>query len=282
MISVLILTHNEAHDLPATLDSVAWCDDVHVFDSFSTDATAEIARARGAHLTQRKFDDYSSQRNAALDTLPFKHDWIFILDADEQVSPELAAEIQSVVCDAAAEVAAFRVRRNDFFLGRQLKHAQMTPWYVRLVRHGRARYWRKVNEVLKVDGRVETLNNPLRHYPFSKGLDHWKAKHTRYATMEAETIAAAQTNTQPSLAKALAAKDFHERRLHQKALFYRMPARPLIKFLYLYMLRGGFLDGHAGYKYARLQAWYESLIVQKTRDLRRKDSASAPPQTPSF
>ena len=279
MISVLILTHNEAHDLPATLDSVAWCDDVHIFDSFSTDATAEIARARGAHFTQRKFDDYSSQRNAALDTLPFKHDWIFILDADEQVSPELAAEIQSAVGDAPAEVAAFRVRRNDFFLGRQLKHAQMTPWYVRLVRHGRARYWRKVNEVLKVDGRVETLHQPLNHYPFSKGLDHWKAKHTRYATMEAETIAAAQTNTQPSLAKALAAKDFHERRLHQKALFYRMPARPLIKFLYLYMLRGGFLDGHAGYKYARLQAWYESLIVQKTRDLRTDRDSS---KTPSF
>jgi len=132
--------------------------------------------------------------------------------------------------------------------------------------------------VLKVDGRVETLNNPLRHYPFSKGLDHWKAKHTRYATMEAETIAAA-SSTQPSLAQALAAKDFHERRLHQKALFYRMPARPLIKFLYLYMLRGGFLDGHAGYKYARLQAWYESLIVQKTRDLRTDRDSS---KTPSF
>jgi glycosyltransferase involved in cell wall biosynthesis len=282
VISVLILTHNEAHDLPSTLDSVAWCDDVHVFDSFSMDDTAAIASARGAHVTQRVFDDYSTQRNAALDTLPFKHDWIFILDADEQVSPDLAAELQQTVRNASGDVAAFRVRRNDFFLGRQLKHAQMTPWYVRLVRQGRARYWRKVNEVLKVDGRVETLHNPLSHYPFSKGLDHWKAKHTRYATMEAETIAAASVDTRPSLTKALAAKDFHERRLHQKALFYRMPARPLIKFLYLYMLRGGFLDGHAGYQYARLQAWYESLIVQKTRELRRKGSASAPPNTPSF
>jgi glycosyltransferase involved in cell wall biosynthesis len=268
LISVLILTHNEAHDLSATLDSVAWCDDVHVFDSFSTDSTTDIARARGAHLTQRVFDDYSSQRNAALESLLFKHEWIFILDADEHVPPDLAAEIQQVVRTAPADVTGFRVRRNDFFLGRQLKHAQMTPWYVRLVRRGRARYWRKVNEVLQVDGRVETLHQPLNHYPFSKGLDHWKAKHTRYATMEAETIAAAQSNTPPSLAKAISAKDFEVRRLHQKALFYRMPARPLIKFLYLYMLRLGFLDGHAGYQYARLQAWYESLIVQQTHDLK--------------
>lgn len=270
MISVLILTCNEAQDLPGALDSVAWCDDVHVFDSFSTDETAAIARARGAQVAQRAFDDYASQRNAALDTLPFRHDWIFILDADERVTPELAEEMQATVRNAPSVVAAFRVRRNDFFLGRWLKHAQMSPWYVRLVRRGRARYWRRVNEVLQVDGSTETLRNPLHHFPFSKGVEHWIAKHNRYSSFEAELIAAHPQKQRPSLSKAIGAKDFHERRLHQKALFYRLPARPWIKFLYLYLLRGGFRDGYAGYAYARLQALYEAMIVIKTRELQLK------------
>jgi hypothetical protein len=95
-----------------------------------------------------------------------------------------------------------------------------------------------VNEVLQVDGEVRELKNPLDHYPFSKGIAHWVAKHNRYSSLEAEHIVAQAAATRPSLRKALTAKDFHERRLHQKELFYRMPGRPWIKFFYLYVLRG--------------------------------------------
>src|SRR5580700_10409761 len=114
MISVLILTKNEESDLPGCLESVSWSDDVFVFDSFSTDRTAEIARTRGVNLVQRTFDGYSRQRNAALDGLPFRHPWIFILDADERPTPELAREMTQVAQSAAAEVGGFRVRRRDF------------------------------------------------------------------------------------------------------------------------------------------------------------------------
>jgi glycosyltransferase involved in cell wall biosynthesis len=100
MISVLILTKNEELDLPGCLDSVEWSDNVFVLDSFSTDRTAEIARSHGAKFAQRKFDTYSAQRNAALDELPFRHDWIFILDADERPTPELAGEMRLVVTTA--------------------------------------------------------------------------------------------------------------------------------------------------------------------------------------
>src|SRR5580700_4393838 len=103
-ISVLILTKNEEHDLPGALVCVAWSDDIHVFDSHSTDTTAEIARAAGAHVHTRAFDDYASQRNAAL-ALPFKHPWLFILDADERPTPELSAEMQRVVLEAPANTA---------------------------------------------------------------------------------------------------------------------------------------------------------------------------------
>ena len=94
MISVLILTRNEEQDLPGCLDSVAWSDDVHVFDSFSTDRTVEIARERGATVTQREFDTYARQRNAALETLEFRHEWIFLPDADERPTPDMAAEVE--------------------------------------------------------------------------------------------------------------------------------------------------------------------------------------------
>jgi glycosyltransferase involved in cell wall biosynthesis len=272
MISVLILTHNEEQDLPAALASVSWCDDVHIFDSCSTDATVTLARAAGATVTQRPFDNYAAQRNAALDTLPFRHDWIFILDADERITPDLAVELQSVTQSTPIEVAAYKVRRRDFLFGRWLRHAQMSPWYVRLVRRGRARYWREVNEVLQVDGEVRSLTDPLDHFPFSKGLDHWRAKHDRYSSLEAKWTAEQAGQQHYSLRKALFDRDFHERRLHQKGIFYRMPGRPWIKFAYLYLLRCGFLDGYAGYTYARLQAEYERSIVRKTRELISKKS----------
>ena len=267
-ISVLILTKNEQHDLPGALKSVAWSDDVHVFDSCSTDATADIARTAGAKVHSRVFDDYASQRNAAL-ALEFKHPWLFILDADERPTPELSAEMQRVIGEAPANTAGFRLRRRDFLFGTWLKHAQISPYYIRLVHVGRARYTRAINEVLEVDGPVAELLNPLDHFPFSKGIAHWVAKHNTYSTLEAELIVRQQGLQNPSLGAALRHPDFHTRRLHQKALFYRMPARPLLKWCYMMFIRGAVLDGAAGVTYATLQAFYEYLIVLKTKELRR-------------
>jgi glycosyltransferase involved in cell wall biosynthesis len=266
-ISVLILTKNEQHDLPAALASVAWSDDIHVFDSLSTDATQEIARAAGAQVHTRAFDDYATHRNAALE-LEFKHPWLFLLDADERPTPELSAEMQRVVLEAPANTAGFRLRRRDFLFGTWLKHAQISPYYIRLVRPERARYSRAINEVLAVDGPVAELLHPLDHYPFSKGIAHWIAKHNTYSTMEAELIVRQQGLKDPSLRKALRDPDFHTRRLHQKALFYRLPGRPLIKWCYMMLIRGALLDGAAGITYATLQSIYEYMIVLKTKELR--------------
>jgi len=267
-ISVLIITKNEQRDLPGALESVGWSDDVHVFDSCSTDDTIEIARAAGAQVHSRVFDDYATHRNIAL-ALPFRHPWLFLLDADERPSSELSAEMQRVVNEAPANNAGFRLRRRDFLFGTWLKHAQISPYYIRLVRVGHARYTRAVNEVLEVDGPVAELLHPLNHFPFSKGMEHWVAKHNRYSTMEAELIVRQQGLQNPSLRAALMHPDFHTRRLHQKALFYRMPARPLLKWCYMMFLRGAVLDGMAGVTYATLQSFYEYLIVLKTRELRR-------------
>ena len=269
MISVLILTRNEQRDLPDCLASVSWSDDIHVFDSHSTDNTVEIAKAAGAHVHTRTFDDYATHRNAALTSIPFKHPWVFLPDADERPTADLSREMQQIALAAPSQTAAFRVRRRDFLFDTWLQHAQISPFYIRLVRPERARYTRAINEVLEIDGPVAELSYPLDHFPFSKGIARWVEKHNLYSTMEAELIVRNQGLQNPSLVTALRDPDFHTRRLHQKAIFYRLPGRPFIKWLYMVFLRGGILDGAAGLTYATLQAFYEYLIVLKTKELRR-------------
>lgn len=275
MISVLILTKNEEHDLAGCLDSVAWSDDVHVFDSLSEDATVAIARSRGAKVRQRPFDNYAAQRNAALHGLKFRHPWVLILDADERIPDALQKEMAQTTSIASDDVAAYRIRRRDFLDGTWLKRSQLSSWYIRLVRPERARYEREVNEILKVDGRIVELAQPFDHYPFSKGMAHWLAKHNTYSTMEAQHIVRSRGNrARFSVLQAFVNRDFNERRFHQKELFYRLPFRPLVKFILVYFFRFGFLDGRAGLTYSALQAIYEYMIVLKTRELEAARSSS--------
>ncbi len=269
MISVLILTRNEQRDLPGCLASVRWSDDVHVFDSVSDDRTIEFAVEGGAFVHQRVFDDYANHRNAALRSVPFRHPWVFILDADERPTKELSEEMQRMAEASSAEVGGFTVRRRDYLFGTWLKHAQISPMYLRLVRHAQARYTRAVNEVLQVSGDVQALECPLDHYPFSKGIGHWMRKHDVYSTMEAELIFREQGLQDPSWKIALTSENLLERRLHQKAIFYRLPARPLVKWVYMMFVRGALLDGSSGVTYATLQSFYEYLIVLKTKELGR-------------
>lgn len=270
MISVLILTRNEEQDLPGCLDSVAWSDDVHVFDSFSTDRTVEIAQSRGAKVTQRKFDNWAAHQNWGLAHIPFRHSWVFYIDADERMTPELADSVRRSVIDPGDKVA-FRVQRRDFLFDRWLRHVQTSPFYLRLFRPEKMRYERLVNPVSLPDGPTGQVAGFLDHYPFSKGLTAWIARHNSYSTFEAEQILEnRRQGGRFSLAGAFSAKDFHERRYHQKEMFYRLPARPLVKFLLLYFGKRGFLDGSAGFTYSTLQAFYEYLIVLKTRELERQ------------
>ena len=279
-VSVLILTRNEQQDLPGCLASVAWSDDVHVLDSLSTDRTREIAREAGAQVTERAFDGYASQRNAGL-RLPFRHPWVLVLDADERVPPALAQEIGAFVQGAGThvDVAAARMRRRDIWWGTWLRRSQISPFYVRLLRPERARYEREINEVLVVEGPIADLAQPFDHYPFSKGLDHWLDKHNTYSRMEAQLIVS-RSVPQPSWRTALFGADFNERRVHQKAIFYRLPARPLIKLAYMLVWRRGVLDGVAGIRYALLQTIYEYLIVLKVKEAEQGQRASAASERP--
>lgn len=270
MISILVLTKNEEQDLPGCLDSVKWSDDIHVYDSLSDDRTTEIAESYGATVTSRAFDNWASHQNWGLANIPFKHDWVFYIDADERMTSELRDAVVNAVGSPGDKVA-FRVQRRDFFLNTWLKHVQASPFYMRLFRPGKMRYERLVNPISIPDGPVGELSGYLDHYPFSKGISHWLNRHNSYSTFEARQIVDnREKNARFSLRKAIMADDFHERRFHQKELFYKLPARPLIKFLILYIGKRGFMDGRAGLTYSILQSIYEYMIVLKTREMENK------------
>jgi hypothetical protein len=132
------------------------------------------------------------------------------------------------------------------------------------------RYERLVNPVSLPDGPVGTVSGYLDHFPFSKGISQWITRHNSYSTLEAQQILANRRGVpEASVMAALFEKDFHRRRYHQKEIFYRLPGRPFAKFLLLYFVKLGFLDGHAGLTYSVLQSIYEYFIVLKTREQAR-------------
>lgn len=268
-VSILILTLNEESNLAECIDSCGWSDDIVVFDSMSGDRTLEIATTKRVRVFQRPFDNYASQRNAALTIPPYRNPWVLMVDADERVPSELAAEIAAAVARADASVALFRMRRKDFFLGRWLRRSSGYPsWFGRLVRLGRVRVEREVNEEYIADGEVRHLEAHLHHYPFNKGIAYWFERHNRYSSMEA--IAKMGVRNEPIVVRQLFAGDPINRRRMLKQFLYRLPFRPLIVFFYLYVLRLGFLDGRAGFYFSRLRAAYEMMIDLKVIEARRR------------
>lgn len=285
MISVWIPTKNEELNLPGCLECLRWCDDIHVYDSGSVDRTVEIAKAASTSVTIRNAGasgqlfggDEAEHRNWALRNLPFRHSWIFHVDADERVTPQLVEDVRNAVSQPEGRVA-FEIQRRDFLSDTWLRHVQATPYYLRLFRPNHMRYERRINPVSIPSGPVGRLAGYLDHFPFSKGVQHWIDRHNSYSTLEAQQIMENRlSGVRLSVSKALFSRQFAERRYHQKELFYRLPFRPLSKFFLLFIAKRGFLDGHAGLTYATLQAFYEFMIVAKTRELRKSASAIVGP-----
>jgi glycosyltransferase involved in cell wall biosynthesis len=268
-LSVLVLTYDEEVNLPGCLASVSFSDDVVVYDSYSSDGTVALARAAGARVFQRRFDDYAAQRNAALTEVDYRHPWILMLDADERVTPEVVDEIAAALAADDGTIGLYRIRRRDMFMGRWLRRSSGYPtWFARLLRAGRVRVVRAFNEEVLTDGRIGLLQSHLDHYPFNKGISFWLERHNRYSSMEAATLAAGTEALVPW--SRFRSGDAALRRKLLKQVFYRMPLRPLVVFAYLYVARRGFLDGSAGFTYCVLRGVYEYMIDLKLRELRRR------------
>ena len=268
-VSVLILTLNEETNIGRCLTALGWSDDVVVLDSFSTDRTVELAQNAGARIHQRAFDNFAGQRNHALNHVEFKHDWVLHLDADEVVTEALMRELERVV--RQPEFDAYRIAGKLIFQGRWLRRSGMYPVYqVRLGHKEKLRFRQSGHgqqETLATE-RIGTLSEPYLHYGFSKGIGDWIERHNRYSSAEAKENVRDQ---QPLVAafRQLFAADRTRRRRGMKALSRRLPFRPFLRFLYMYLLKMGFMDGHPGWTYCRMMAAYEYWIVLKERELRR-------------
>ena len=273
--SVLLLTFNEERNLPRCLAALAWCDDVVAVDSGSTDATRALLRRAGVRVLSRPFDTFARQRNYGLDHGGFRHDWVLHLDADEVVPPAFRARLAAL--EPPDGIDAYRVPSRLMLDGRWLRRAGMYPAYqVRLGRRDRLRFvevGHGQREAVPAE-RMATFDEPYLHHNFSHGPAAWLAKHLRYAEAEAALLSRPGT-TRASL-RDLFARDGTRRRRAMKRLAGRMPPllRPFARFVYVYLLRRGFLDGRAGLRYAFMLATYEAMIAVLATG--RADPAAAP------
>jgi glycosyltransferase involved in cell wall biosynthesis len=275
-ISVLILTLNEAANLPDCLASVAWADDVVVLDSGSTDGTQAVARAGGARLQEHPFTDFASQRNHGLSQGALRHPWILHLDADERVTPALRDELLALAEDPSPAHAAYYIASQLVFRGRWLRFAGAYPaWQMRFARRD-VRFVQVGHGQREAPGTpVGRLRAPLRHHALSKGLADWFERHNRYSTDEARREHEERAPLLGSLAGALTLDGVRRRRA-LKRVASRLPFRPLLRFAHLAVLRGGLLDGPAGWTYCRMMATYERMIVLKRAELRARDRGIEP------
>lgn len=266
-VSILILTLNEELNLPGCLASVAWSDDIVVFDSYSADGTVRIAQAAGARVVQRTFDNYAAQRNAALTQVTYKHPWVLMVDADERWPREMYEEMKDAL-GHSGDVSIYYFLRKDMFLGRWLRHTGYPTWAGRLVKLGDVTVARAINEQYLTTGAKGYLQGHFIHHPFNRGVAHWLHRHNQYSSMEAQALAG-ETRDRLCL-RDLFSREPAQRRRALKQLAYRLPCRPALVFGYLYVLRLGFLDGVAGLAYCRLRMIYETMIDLKLRELRRR------------
>lgn len=270
-VSVVILTLNEEGNIAECIKScTAWCDDVHVLDSGSTDRTCQIAQAMGIPIYQHPFASFGTQRNWAIDHIPCKHPWHFHLDADERFTPELVAELARRLGPdgRGSPNAAYLVPNKTIFLGKWIKHAGSYPSYqVRLFRPDLCRFidfghgQREMTQ-----GKVSPLDEPYIHLSFSKGLVEWFTKHNRYSTRESNEGVTVRTETRFPV-RSLLSRDRLTRRRAFKNFSFFLRGRAVWRFLYSYLLRWGWLDGPAGFHYCAMISMYEYWIEVKIREL---------------
>jgi glycosyltransferase involved in cell wall biosynthesis len=266
MYSVVILTLNEEAALPACLASLATCDDIVLLDSGSSDRTAELARSAGARVFTRPFDTFAGQHNHAQRNIEFRHPWVFHLDADERMTPELDLECRRAA--GRADLDGFRVAPKMMFEGRWVRHCTDYPAYqARFVRAPRFEFIQVGHGQRESPSMIlENLRESYLHDMSVYGIDAWLEKHRRYAKAEAKALLSASEDE--SWAR-LFSRDALKRRRAMKRLSFRLPFRPALRFAYQYVLRLGFLDGGQGLRYCILLARYEGFIAEEIKRLRK-------------
>ena len=275
-VTVIVPARNEARNLPACLESLRDVGEVYVIDSQSTDVTAEIARSYGAHVVQFHYQGgWPKKRQWAIESLPLAYDWIFLLDADEAMTPELSDEIRCAIQDPGVD--GYYVALRMYFLGRELRHSGASFYKLSLFRRGKGRYEcrlkdqdtsmadMEVHEHVVVEGRTAKLRHPLLHRNV-ESLSHYIRKHDEYSNWEARVWLEGENNSQ-ALSPSFFGSQAQRRRWLRKN-FFAIPGSPLLFFLYKYVFRLGVLDGIPGLIYCVLQSTQFFHIKAKIYELK--------------
>jgi glycosyltransferase involved in cell wall biosynthesis len=276
-IEVIIPVKNEEINLPYALASVKeWADTVWVVDCGSTDRTVEIAKEAGAVVVEKEWLGYAKQKNWAIDNLELQADWIFFLDADEAILPELKEELVSIASTPIDDVkeSAFNINRYFIFLGKRIRHCGYYPsWNVRFFKRDKARYEeREVHEHMVVDGITGELKGHMEHWD-RRGLEPYMAKHNHYSTLEAKEILKQSNTADETIDASLLGTAQQRRRWIKRHVYPKLPARWLFRFFWMYILRFGFLDGITGLRFCLFISSYELLISLKTVELQQAEDS---------
>lgn len=268
MFSIYILTHNEEIDIAACIESAMLSDDVIVVDSYSSDRTLEIASRYNVRVVKHRFESHGQQRTWMLQEVSAKHEWIYILEADERMTKELFQECLEAI--KTQEYVGYYVAERVMFMGSWIRRSTQYPRYqMRLLKPGKvwfSDYGHTEREVCQ--GATGFLKETYPHYTCSKGLSRWIDKHNRYSTDEAvETLRQLEKGS-VNWRDLLLGRSEVEKRRALKDLSLRLPFRPLVRFVYMYFFLGGFLDGRGGFAWCTLQAFYEYLILLKVWELK--------------
>jgi glycosyltransferase involved in cell wall biosynthesis len=280
-VCVLFTVKNEEVNLPYSLASVTeWADEVFVLDSGSTDRTKQIVEQFGASFYFEPWKGYSAQKNWALDNLPINSPWVFILDADEVITPALREELIRIASQNSCEENAFYVNRYFIFLEKRINHCGYYPsWNIRFLRKGKARYeQRQVHEHMVVEGKVGFLKNDMEHYD-RRGMQHYIAKHNEYSTLEANEMFKLINGQSQSGSGSFFGPSAERRKWIKTHVWPKLPARWLWRFFYMYVLRLGILDGMVGLHFCLFMASYEHQVALKLKEL-SVDSKSHPIKNP--
>ncbi|MCL1470844.1 glycosyltransferase family 2 protein [Argonema antarcticum] len=268
MFSIYILTYNEEIDIAACIESALLSDDVIVVDSLSSDRTVEIASRYRVQTVQHRFESHGLQRTWMLQSVPTKHEWVYILEADERMTQELFQECLKAI--ESQEYIGYYAAERVMFMGQWIRRCTQYPRYqMRLFRKDKVwftDYGHTEREVC--DGKTGFLKETYPHYTNSKGLSRWIEKHNRYSTDEARETLRQLENGKVNWRELFFGSSEVEKRRALKDLSLRLPGRPLLRFFYMYFLLGGCLDGRGGFAWCTLQAFYEYLILLKVWEMK--------------
>ncbi len=279
-VSVIVPIKNEEANLPACLISLSPADEVFIVDSHSIDKSVEIAQSYGANVVQFDFNGrWPKKKNWSLENLPFRNEWILIVDCDERIPPELWMEIDQLI-NQQDEYTGYYLNRRVFFLGKWIRYGGKYPdWNLRLFKHKKGRYENlstedipntgdnEVHEHVILEGKVGYLKNDMLHEDF-RDLYHWLERHNRYSNWEARVYYNLLTGKDDQgTIGANFFGDAVQRKRFLKKIWVRLPFKPFLRFILFYIIQRGFLDGKAGYIYARLLSQYEYQIGVKLYEL---------------